>query len=38
MSAKYEVLKTLKASGAQTFDAALKYFNETCKTVLGTRG
>ena len=36
--AKYEVLKSLKASGAQTFDAALKYFTATCKSVLEARG
>lgn len=36
--AKYEVLKGLKTSGAQTFDAALKYFNETCGSVFGARG
>ena len=36
--AKYEYLKSLKASGAQTFDAAVKYFNETCKSVLEARG
>jgi hypothetical protein len=32
--AKYEVLKTLKTASAQTFEAALKSFNETCKSVL----
>jgi hypothetical protein len=36
--AKYEYLKSLRASGAQTFDAAVKYFNETCKSVLEARG
>jgi hypothetical protein len=36
--AKYEALKTLKASGSQTFDAALKYFKETCASVLAARG
>jgi hypothetical protein len=32
--AKYEYLKTLKASAPQTFDAAVRYFNETCNSVL----
>jgi len=36
--ARYEALRTLKASGSQTFDAALKYFTETCKSVLEARG
>lgn len=35
--AKYEVLKTLKTGDPQTFEAALSGFNQTCKTVLGTR-
>jgi hypothetical protein len=33
--AKYETLKSLKASGSQTFDAALRYFAQTCNTALG---
>ena len=33
--AKYETLKTLKASGSPTFETALATFTETCKTVLG---
>jgi hypothetical protein len=36
--AKYEALKTLKASGSSTFESALATFNQTCKTVLGSRG
>jgi hypothetical protein len=36
--AKYEMLKTLKTSEPQTFEAALKYFTETCKSVLAARG
>jgi hypothetical protein len=36
--AKYEALKTLKATGSPTFESALATFNQTCKTVLGTRG
>ena len=36
--AKYEALKTLKTGDPQTFEAALSTFNQTCKTVLGTRG
>ncbi len=36
--AKYDALKTLKTSDPQTFEAALATFNQTCKTVLGTRG
>ena len=33
--AKYETLKTLKASGSPTFESALASFTEACKTVLG---
>ena len=36
--AKYETLRTLKSTGSETFDAALKYFTETCKSVLEARG
>lgn len=36
--ARYEALKTLKASGSPTFESALVTFNQTCKTVLGARG
>ena len=36
--AKYETLKTLKTSDPQKFEAALKYFTETCKSVLAARG
>ena len=36
--AKYEALKILKTSEPQTFEAALSAFNQTCKTVLGSRG
>ena len=32
--AKYETLKTLKTGPAEAFEAALRYFNETCKRVL----
>jgi hypothetical protein len=36
--ASYEALKTLKASGSPTFESALVTFNQTCRTVLGSRG
>ncbi len=36
--AKYEALKILKTSELETFEAALSAFNQTCKTVLGSRG
>jgi len=36
--AKYEALKTLKTGDPRTFEAALRTFTQTCKTVLGMRG
>ena len=36
--AKYEALKTLKTGDPKTFEVALSAFNNTCITVLRTRG
>src|SRR2546426_686611 len=32
--AKYETLKTLKTTSAEAFEAALRTFNETCRSLL----